>query len=195
MSDTYENTSSQRIKLKSSDNDGELPIMNKANGQANNSKNYYVRHCKQEMHDYNPELAECEGWEEGDMIYEENWKGEYHEVMFGPFDKNKAESIFEKIKDIKNLHYSMTQGEWEENSSIQGKNGIKRTTGCNYHNLGYYYEYLSIENPLEQATNMSVDEWLEKMDMTECLEKGLFSSGDSSSGDSSSGDSSSESND
>ena len=143
----------------------------------NSKKEYYVKHCKQEMHDYNRELAECDGWDEMDMIYEDNWKGEYHEVMFRPFDKTKAESIFEKIKNIKNLHYSITQGEWEESSSIQGKKGIKRTTGCNYHNLGYYYEYLSIENPLEQATNMSVDEWLEKMDMTECLDKGPFSSG------------------
>tara|TARA_B110000908_G_C10245591_1_gene448603 strand:+ start:365 stop:586 length:222 start_codon:yes stop_codon:yes gene_type:complete len=72
----------------------------------------------------------------------------------------------------------MTQGEWEETSSIHGKNGLKRTTGYNYH--GYYYEYLSIENPLEQTTNMSVDEWLKKMDMEECLEKGPFSSGNES---------------
>ena len=140
-------------------------------------EDYFVRHSKQEMHDYNRELAECDGWDEEDMVFEENWKGDYHEVMFGPFDKKKAESIFEEIKNKKNLHYSMTQDEWEETSSIHGKKGIKRTTGCNYHNLGYYYEYLSIENPLEQATNMSVDEWLEKMDMTECLDKGPFSSG------------------
>ena len=144
---------------------------------SNVQKNYFVKHCKQEMHDFNREFAECEGWEEGDMIDKDNWKGDYHEVMFGPFDKTKAESIFEKIKDIKNLHYSMTQGEWEENSSIQGKNGIKRTTGYNYHDEGYYYEYLSIENPLEQATNMSVDEWLKKMIMEECLEKGWWKLG------------------
>ena len=97
MSDTYEKTSSQRIKLP--DNNGELPtINNKVNGQ---SKTYFVKHSKQEMHNYNHELVECNGWDEGDMIYEDNWKGEYHEVMFGPFDKTKAESIFEKIKNIK----------------------------------------------------------------------------------------------
>ena len=160
--------------------------------------NYYVKHCKQEMYDYDREFAECEGWDEQEMIYEENWKGEYHEVMFGPFDKTKAETIFEEIKNKKNLHYSITQGEWEESSSIQGKKGIKRTTGYNYHNLGYYHEYLSIENPLEQVTNMSVDEWLEKMDMTECLEKGTSSSDesiDSSDESSDSGDESSDSSD
>ena len=47
--------------------------------------------------------------------------------MFGPFDKIKAETIFEEIKNKKNLHYSITQDEWEESSSIQGKKGIKRT--------------------------------------------------------------------
>ena len=153
----------------------------KKNKEDNN--NYFVRHSKQEMHAYNRELAECDGWDECDMIYEENWKGEYHEVMFGPFDKTKAVSIFEKIKNINNLQYSITQGEWEETSSIHGKNGIKRTTGSNYHDEGYYYEYLSIENPLEQATNMSVDEWLEKMDMTECLDNDPFSGDESSSSD------------
>ena len=146
--------------------------------QASKNKNYFVKHCKQEMHNYNSELAECEGWEIADMIDIDFHKGEYHEVMFGPFDKKKAESIFCEIKDKKNLHYSITQGDWEETVSIHGKKGIKRTTGYNYHDEGYYYEYLSIENPLEQATNMSVDEWLKKMDMEECLEKGLFSSDD-----------------
>ncbi len=190
MSAIYEKTSSQRIKLKSSENGGELPTMNnKAN------KNYFVRHSKQEMFNFDREYAECEGWEEGDMIDKDNWRGEYHEVMFGPFDKKKAESIFGKIKDIKNLCYSVTQGEWEETSSIHGKNGIKRTTGCNYHNLGYYYEYLSIENPQEQATNMSVDEWLEKMDMTECLEKGLDSEDENSDSEDENSDSEDENND
>ena len=144
----------------------------KSNPKLNKKTDYFVRHCKQEMHDFNRELAECNGWEEGDMIDKDNWKGDYHEVMFGPFDKTKAESIFWEIKNKKNLHYSMTQGEWEETLSIRGKKCIKRTTGFNYHNLGYYYEYLSIENPLEQVTNMSVDEWLVKMDMTDCLEYG-----------------------
>ena len=171
MNDTHENSSLQRIR-----------INNKATRKATN-KNYFVKHSKQEMFNFDREYAECEGWEEGDMIDKDNWRGEYHEVIFGPFDKKKAKSIFRKIKDIKNLHYSITRGEWEETSSIHGKNGIKRTTGCNYHNLGYYYEYLSIENPLKQATNMSVDEWLEKMDMTECLEKGLFSSDENSDSD------------
>mgnify|MGYP006081184417 CR=1 FL=1 len=160
----------QTIINKSSENSGELPanITNKNN----DTKNYYVKHCKQEMHNFNREFAECEGWEEGDMIDKDNWKGEYHEIMFGPFHKTKAQLIFQEIKDKKNLHYSITQGEWEETSSIHGKNGIKRTTGSNYHDEGYYYEYLSIENPLEQVTNMSVDEWLVKMDMTDCLEYG-----------------------
>jgi hypothetical protein len=143
-------------------------------------KGYFVKHCKQEMHDFDREHAECDGWEEGDMIDKDNWKGEYHEVMFGPFDKTKAELIFKEIKNIKNLHYSITQGEWEETSSIHGKKGFKRTTGSNYHNEGYYYEYLSIENPLEQATNMSVDIWLEKMDMSKCLETGSDSEDESS---------------
>ena len=193
MSDTYEKTSSQRIKLKSPDNNGELPtINNKVNGQ---SKTYFVKHSKQEMHNYNHELVECNGWDEEDMIYEDNWKGEYHEVMFGPFDKTKAESIFEKIKNIKNLHYSVTQGEWEESSSIQGKKGIKRTTGYNYHDEGYYYEYLSIENPLEQATTMSVDEWLKKMYMEECLETGNSSSDESDSDESDSDESDSDESD
>ena len=144
----------------------------KSNPKSNKKTDYFVRHCKQEMHDFNRELAECNGWEEGDMIDKDNWKGEYHEIMFGPFHKTKAQLIFQEIKDKKNLHYSITQGEWEETSSIHGKNGIKRTTGSNYHDEGYYYEYLSIENPLEQVTNMSVDEWLVKMDMTDCLEYG-----------------------
>ena len=144
------------------------------------TKKYFVKHCKQEMHEFDRELAECDGWEEGDMIDKDNWKGEYHEVMFGPFDKTKAELIFKEIKNIKNLHYSITQGEWEETTSIHGKKGFKRTTGSNYHNEGYYYEYLSIENPLEQATNMSVDIWLEKMDMSECLETGSDTEDESS---------------
>ena len=169
----YSQTESKKIMDKSYKNSKKLPAnLNKVN----TNKNYYVRHSKQEMCNYNPELAECEGWEIADMIDIDFHKREYNEVMFGPFDKKKAESIFVKIKNIKNLHYSITQGEWEETSSIHGKKGIKRTTGSNYHDEGYYYEYLSIENPLEQATNMSVDEWLKKMDMEECLEKGLFSS-------------------
>ena len=189
MSAIYEKTSSQRIKLKSSENGGELPTMNKTN------KNYFVRHSKQEMFNYNPELAECEGWETADMIDIDFHKGEYHEVMFGPFDKKKAETIFVKIKNIKNLHYSITQGEWEETSSIHGKKGIKRTTGYNYHDEGYYYEYLSIENPQEQSTNMSVDEWLEKMAMTECLEKGLDSEDENSDSEDENSDSEDENSD
>ena len=157
-------------------------IMSYINGsyskkKTSNGNNYYfVRHSKQEMHFFDVEQAECDGWDECDMIYEENWKGKFQEVMFGPFNKANATIIFEKIKNIKNLHYSITQDEWEETSSIYGKLGIKRTVGSNYFSEGYYYEYLSIENPLKLATNMSVDEWLEKMDMAECLDKGTFSS-------------------
>ena len=181
------------------ENEKDMTPENKDDTQKEEDNYFFVRHSKQEMHAYNPELAECEGWDKSEMIYEENWKGEFHEVMFGPFNKTDATIIFEKIKNIKNLHYSITQGGWEKTSSIQGKNGLKRTTGSNYHDEGYYYEYLSIENPLEQVTNMTVDEWLEKMDMTECLDKGPFSSDsestssdDSSSDDSSSDDSSSD---
>jgi hypothetical protein len=168
-----------------------LPNCCEVQAETEKKTDYFVRHSKQEMHHYNRELAECDGWDEEDMIYEENWKGEYHEVMFGPFDKTNAKLIFEKIKSIKNNHYSITQGEWEETSSVHGKKGLKRTTGTNYHNAGYYYEYLSIENPRKQVTNMSVDEWLEKMDMTECLDKGLSVSSDESSGNESSGNESS----
>ena len=173
------------------ENEKDMAPENKDDTEKEEDNYFFVRHSKQEMHSYNPELAECDGWDKSEMIYEENWKGEFHEVMFGPFNKTDATIIFEKIKNIKNLHYSITQDEWEETSSTHGKNGLKRTTGSNYHDEGYYYEYLSIENPLKLATNMSVDEWLEKMDMTECLDKGLSGSSDESSSDESSGDESS----
>jgi hypothetical protein len=137
----------------------------------NNS--YFVRHSKQEMYNFNQSIAEQEGWIVGDIIEESDWKGDYHEAIFGPFNKSLAKLTFQKIKNIKNLHYSMTQDEWKVHTSIKGKKSIMRSTGCNYHDLGYYYEYLSIENPLEQATNMSVNEWLKKMDMEECLETGI----------------------
>ena len=153
------NASNARALQRSASQDYRLPNSPARNAKAraqqrkDAKKEYFVKHCKQEM--------QC--W---------NKNGEYHEIMFGPFNKTKAELIFSKIKNIKNLHYSVTQGCWKEISSFHGVKGIKRTTGCNYHNLGYYYEYLSIENPLKQATKMSVIDWLNKMDMTDCFEEG-----------------------